>query len=95
MGTDVCCQIVMSFWSIVCSGMVSKPAMSSAAIASASAVLKMISSTIRRWQDKETLIANTGLPCLKQPIREQLAELEQRLEDRLVEVNQRIASGRQ
>jgi TnpA family transposase len=47
----------------------------------------------QRWQDKETLIANTSLPLLKQPIREHLAQLEKRLEDRLVEVNQRIASG--
>ncbi len=45
------------------------------------------------WQDKDKLIANTGLPLLKQPIREHLAELEQQLEDRLVEVNERITSG--
>jgi TnpA family transposase len=47
----------------------------------------------QQWQDKETLIANTSLPLLKQPIREHLAQLEQRLEDRLVEVNRRITSG--
>jgi TnpA family transposase len=46
-----------------------------------------------RWKDKENLIANTGLPLLKQPIREHLAELETQLEDRLIQVNQRIASG--
>ena len=47
----------------------------------------------QRWQDKASLIANTSLPLLKQPIREHLAQLEQRLEDRLVAVNRRIASG--
>ena len=46
-----------------------------------------------RWKDKENLIANTGLPLLKQPIREHLAELETQLEDRLIQVNQRIATG--
>lgn len=45
------------------------------------------------WQDKEKLIANTGLPLLKHPIRDHLSQLEQQLEGRLVEVNQRIASG--
>ena len=45
------------------------------------------------WQDKDTLIANTGLPLLKQPIRAHLANLEQQLEERLIEVNQRIAAG--
>ena len=47
----------------------------------------------RRWQEKDTLITDTGLAILKQPIREHLAELEARLEKRLYEVNQRIASG--
>jgi hypothetical protein len=42
---------------------------------------------------KDNLIDNLGLPLLKQPIREHLAELEQQLENRLVEVNERIASG--
>src|SRR6266851_4088396 len=46
-----------------------------------------------RWKDKENLIANTDLPLLKQPIREHLAALETQLEDRLIQVNQRIASG--
>jgi TnpA family transposase len=47
----------------------------------------------QRWQAKDTLIADTGLPLLQQPIEEQLAGLEQHLERRLAEVNQRIASG--
>jgi TnpA family transposase len=47
----------------------------------------------QRWQEQDTLIAGTGLPLLQQPIEEQLAGLEQHLERRLVEVNQRIASG--
>ena len=46
-----------------------------------------------RWKDKGNLIADMGLPLLKQPIREHLAELETQLEDRLIQVNQRIASG--
>jgi TnpA family transposase len=46
-----------------------------------------------RWQEKDTLIADTGLPLLQQPIHEQLVALEQHLERRLAEVNQRIASG--
>lgn len=46
-----------------------------------------------RWQDKDTLIADTGLPLLQQPIEEHLAALEQQLENRLAEVNQRITSG--
>ncbi|MGA7932778.1 MAG: Tn3 family transposase [Kovacikia sp.] len=46
----------------------------------------------QKWQDKDTLIANTGLVILNQPIQEHLVELEERLENRLREVNQRIAS---
>jgi len=46
-----------------------------------------------RWQHKDQLIADTGSAILKQPIREHLAELEQRLERRFVEANKRIASG--
>lgn len=46
-----------------------------------------------RWQHKDQLIADTGSAILKQPIREHLAELEPLLERRLVEVNERIASG--
>lgn len=45
------------------------------------------------WRDKDTLIANTGLPLLKQPIRAHVADLAQQLEARLVEVNQRITAG--
>jgi hypothetical protein len=45
------------------------------------------------WQDKDNLIASTGLPLLKKPIRAHLGELEHQLESRLAEVNERIASG--
>lgn len=45
------------------------------------------------WQAKEKLIEQTGLRSLTQPIREHLAELEDYLEKRLVEVNTRITSG--
>jgi TnpA family transposase len=45
------------------------------------------------WRDKDQLMASTDLPLLQKPIREHLAELEQQLEGRLVEVNERIASG--
>jgi TnpA family transposase len=47
----------------------------------------------QRWQEKRKLITNTGLAILNQPIRDHLAGLEERLEARLAEVNQRIASG--
>ena len=47
----------------------------------------------QQWQQKETLIAHTGLPLLKQPIQDHLAGLEQQLEERILHVNQRIASG--
>lgn len=47
----------------------------------------------QQWQAKDALIEQTGLASLKQPIREHLADLEKRLEARLVEVNERIASG--
>lgn len=47
----------------------------------------------RQWQDKDRLLEDTGLAHLKQPIRDHLADLEQRLEERLVAVNERIASG--
>ena len=46
----------------------------------------------RQWQDKEKLIAETGLSLLRRPIGEQLAELEQQLEGRIAEVNRRIAA---
>ena len=47
----------------------------------------------QQWKTKDTLIEETGLTLLNQPIREHLADLEQRLEARLVAVNERIASG--
>jgi hypothetical protein len=46
-----------------------------------------------QWQQKEKLIADTGLTILIQPIQEQLKSLEQRLEERITYVNQRIAEG--
>jgi hypothetical protein len=46
-----------------------------------------------RWKDRENLIADMGLPLLKQPLRAHLAELDTQLEDRLIQVNPRIASG--
>jgi TnpA family transposase len=47
----------------------------------------------RQWQEKDRLLAETGLPILTQPIHEHLAALEEQLEDRLAVVNQRIATG--
>ena len=47
----------------------------------------------QQWQQREQLMAATGLTHLNQPIHEHLAELEQRLEARIVEVNQRITAG--
>jgi len=47
----------------------------------------------QHWQAKEALMADTGLSILLQPIEEHLATLKQVLEERLVAVNQRIASG--
>lgn len=47
----------------------------------------------RQWQEKDRLLAETGLPILMQPIQEHLADLEQQLEDRLAVVNRRIATG--
>jgi len=47
----------------------------------------------QQWQAKDTLIEETGLATLNLPIRDHLADLEQRLEARLVAVNERIASG--
>lgn len=46
-----------------------------------------------RWQEKETLIAQTGLTILQQPIEELLATWEQQLEGSLRAVNERIALG--
>ena len=45
------------------------------------------------WQDKDRLIEQTGLKSLNQPIREHLAELEDRLEKRLIGGKAHIASG--
>jgi TnpA family transposase len=45
------------------------------------------------WQDKETVIAQTGLLILLQPIQDHLAALERQLEARIVAVNERIAAG--
>lgn len=47
----------------------------------------------RQWQHKHRLMEEAGLAILIQPIKEHLAELEQQLETRITEVNQRIASG--
>ncbi len=45
------------------------------------------------WKHKETLIAQTGMPLLMQPIREHLDALEDELEERILTVNRRIATG--
>ncbi|PRR81177.1 Tn3 family transposase [Clostridium vincentii] len=47
----------------------------------------------RQWQQKEKLIAEAGLSILNKPILNHLVELEDKLETRIIEVNQRIASG--
>lgn len=47
-----------------------------------------------KWQQKDKLLADTGLNIFRQPVDEHLNELKQRVERRLKEVNQRIASGR-
>ena len=44
-------------------------------------------------QNKERLIADTGLAILEMPIRKHLKELRERAESRLAEVNRRILSG--
>lgn len=46
-----------------------------------------------QWQQKEKLIADVGLSIFNQPIQHHLAELEQRLETKIKEINERIASG--
>ena len=69
-----------------------KPATSIAAIASDTGSFEDDLVDDQAWQDKDNLIASTGLPLLKQPIRAHLAELEQQL-GRLAEVNERIASS--
>jgi TnpA family transposase len=45
------------------------------------------------WQDKERVIAQSGLLILLQPIQDHLAALERQLEARIVAVNERIAAG--
>ncbi len=47
----------------------------------------------QQWQNKHALIRQAGLPILEQPIQEHLVDLEQQLENRIAEVNQRIESG--
>lgn len=47
-----------------------------------------------QWQQKDILIAESDLPLLQQPIQQQLAELKEMLESRLVTVNARIAEGK-
>ncbi len=47
----------------------------------------------QKWKHKEQLIADTGLTILEQPIHDHLASLQQMLEERIISVNQRIASG--
>ena len=49
--------------------------------------------TDQQWQQKDQLLIDTDLPLLRQPIAEHLVALEQQLETRWAEVNQRIASG--
>ncbi len=47
-----------------------------------------------QWHQKDILIAASDLPLLQQPIRQQLAELRELLESRLVTVNARIVEGK-
>ncbi len=47
----------------------------------------------QQWKAKADLITKTGLETLQQPIQDHLAELEQMLESRLSEVNQRLSAG--
>ena len=47
----------------------------------------------QQWQARESLIAETGLTVLQQSGQAHLASLEELLEDRLSQVNQRIANG--
>ncbi|MFV9507767.1 MAG: Tn3 family transposase [Oscillochloridaceae bacterium umkhey_bin13] len=46
-----------------------------------------------QWREKERILAAINLPGLRQPIREQLAALEEQLEACIQEVNARIANG--
>lgn len=45
----------------------------------------------KQWNQKHALIGQTGLSVLSRPIETHLAELEEELEDRIYEVNRRIA----
>jgi TnpA family transposase len=47
----------------------------------------------QQWKTKADLITATGLVTLKQPIQDHLTALEQMLETRLTEVNQRLSEG--
>jgi len=47
----------------------------------------------QQWREKEKLMVSAGLSILQQPIQKHLIALEQQLEKRLTEVNQRILSG--
>ena len=47
----------------------------------------------QQWQKKDQLLVTTGLTVLQEEAQEHLASLEQKLEERLVEVNQRISDG--
>ena len=91
-GQKPCTPTAMSFWSICSSvGGWSPGTFSVGRVSFRSFEDDLLDD--QRWQEKETLIADTGLPLLQQPIQEQLAALEQHLESRLAEVNRRIASG--
>jgi TnpA family transposase len=46
-----------------------------------------------RWQDKQKLMVDNNLTVLTVPILEHLSSLEQTLEQRIIEVNRRIADG--
>lgn len=46
-----------------------------------------------QWREQERILAALNLPGLRQPIREQLAALEEQLETHIQEVNGRIANG--
>lgn len=46
-----------------------------------------------QWQQKEALIARTGLPILNQKVEAHLADLKDALETQLEQVNQRITAG--
>ncbi|MEM7799358.1 MAG: Tn3 family transposase [Chloroflexota bacterium] len=46
-----------------------------------------------QWQDKESILAQIGLPILNQTAESHIAELKQTLETKLEQVNNRIAAG--